>query len=80
MSRISKATKYISLLLAVTLFTTNCLWAHKPEEHFWSERRKGIQQVSKPESTLLASLPMGMGPGNALPAVVLNRTALSLTN
>ncbi|MCG3205818.1 MAG: hypothetical protein KCHDKBKB_02541 [Elusimicrobia bacterium] len=75
MSRFSKATKYISYLLAVTLFITNCLWAHKPEEQFWTERRKGIHQASKPESTLLARLPMGMGPGNALPAAVLNRTA-----
>jgi hypothetical protein len=75
MSRLSKATKYISLLLAVTLFTTNCLWAHKPEEQFWSERRRVIQQALKPESTLLAGLPMGMRPGNALPSAVLNRTA-----
>lgn len=58
MIKISTIRKYISFSLASILFATNCLWAHKPETQFWTDRRKGIRMGAASETFQLARLSM----------------------
>lgn len=58
--------KMLALFLCVVYWGTHCLWAHLPEATIWAERRKHAQK-QKPESLLLASLPLPLKSSLAAP-------------